>query len=148
MTWLSFEEEPTSIYDKIFFVSLLAVFGLSFYFSPIYYYKMDMRFFSFLPDMSLSKTVGVCGPTCGLTRSFVNISHGRFFDGFLANFMGPFVYISFFGFFLYFGYRFFGGKKRLKLALSVLSKRILLFSVIGAFIISWIVKLLSPLKTS
>ena len=101
-----------------------------------------------MPDMSLSKTLGIHGPTCGLTRSFVNISHGRFFDGFLANFMGPFVYISFFGFFLYFGYRFFGGKKRFRLNLSVLSKRVLLFSVIAAFIVSWIVKLLSPLKTS
>ena len=148
MKWLAVEQAPTTVYDRIFFLSLLAVFGLSLYFSPISYYQMDMRFFGFLPDMSLSKNLGVCGPTCGLTRSFVNISHGRFLDGFLANFMGPILYVGFFGFFLYFGYRFFGGKKILKLNLSLLKKRILLFSFIGAFLLSWVIKLLSPLKTS
>ncbi len=47
-----------------------------------------------LPDTCMSRRLlNIPCPGCGLTRSFVAFSQGRFRESFRFNLMGPFIYI-------------------------------------------------------
>lgn len=141
-----FIKSKANFFERLIFLLLLAVFSLAWYFRPLTYYQADWRGLE-LPNFTVFHYFGYYGPTCGLTRSFVNLAHGRIVDGFFSNFMGPVVFAFFLFLFCYFGYRSFGGKKRLKLDLSLKQQRFLIILVIAMFLISWLVRLASPLKS-
>ncbi len=144
MRSIHFKPSKTNWLERLIFFGLFCIFSLSLYWNPISYNKIDTRAFQ-LPDLSLFHRLGIHGPACGLTRSFVNISHGHFFDGFLANFTGPLVFIVFLVAFFYLAYRFFGGQNKLKFNLSLSSEKKLIFGTLAIFLTNWIAKFLIPI---
>lgn len=140
------KRQSTTSLERILFIGFLAIFTLSFYFKPINYYQADLRGIK-IPDLSPMHYFGIYGPTCGLIRSFVNLAHGRLLDGFYANFTGPVLFLFFLLAFVYLSYRFFGGKKRLSLKLSPKESRIMAIAIISVFLISWLIRMATPLKS-
>lgn len=60
--------------------------------------------FSFVANVNTARSIPLCFfkymshldcPGCGLTRSFISLSHGQFVDAIHFNVLGPFIYFYF-----------------------------------------------------
>lgn len=68
-------------------ITLLVIFIASFVLTPNTANLIPLCFFKYLSHLDC--------PGCGLTRSFISISHGNFIQALQFNLLGPFVYLYF-----------------------------------------------------
>lgn len=112
---------------------------------PLGWRALDAPGIGVLPDTSpFHHLTGLPGPTCGLTRSFVNMAHGHLSDAFLAHFLGPAVFIAAVGLTGYYTYRALGGRRRLAVPARyprALSGSRVVWAVVALFLASWAAKL-------
>ena len=94
---------------------------------------------SFSPIHFITK---IPGPTCGLTRSFVNLARLQFGDAFRAHFLGPLLFGALLMAVFYYTYRFLGGKRRVRVSWSKAGLKTAYFSGILLVLGAWISKLI------
>lgn len=128
--------------EFFYFLATWFVLVASFILKPQGYKDLALPWGQTLPSFSIIHYfTKFPGPTCGLTRSFVNMAHFRIGDAFRAHFLGPFLFFGLAFALGYFSYRTLGGQRKLLIKWSKTGLRIALALGLLIFLGAWLAKI-------
>ena len=111
--------------------------------------KPDRRLYGtheqlWLPPCASQELLGIPCPSCGLTTSFVLMSHGQPVRAFQAHYLGPLLYTGMFGY-LGFLIAFLIRGQRIKMIWPAWVPYALLFGGLAVYLLCWAVRLIRGL---
>ena len=123
--------------NHVFNLRLLGALGLGIVFALSFLMQPSGHGPSFC---TFKNAFGIPCPGCGLTRSFIAISHGRFAAAFRMHLMGPFIYVGFALYMVKWAIES-GLRRRLFAGIEDRLRLPVLWSFLAAMIAAWVLQL-------